>query len=218
MISFVLAILLTGSYVQGQSGAAKDFAQARTRMEVSAHTTLQHAIIQALHDSGIGGGVVTVDSACSTKFSEFYVPKGMRLPDAVDIIVAKDGQHAWRLSNGAILVFPKTGVPQVLQTKIGHVHISDAKNFTLALDELIQTNEVRQALAHANAFVRAPEPGFQKLNASGAPVAKRPIDLADVSLVEALNTLARDESNAIWFYRESLCDGRTSVQLDFVSK
>lgn len=186
--------------------------------EISERMTMEEAFTKILRNTGVSGGIATVESGCALETNDFYLPKGMYLSTALDVLSAKDGHHAWKPGKGIIEVFPKEGIPQLLKTKIIHVHISNRKNLTMAVDELLGTTELQKGLAQLNALVRPPEPGFQKLNTVDEMHSKIPMDLDDISLIEALNSLAAAEGNLVWSYREVNCDGHIVVHLDFISR
>jgi hypothetical protein len=218
-ITILIAWLLLGWLpVQVETPTSNDIAQAHMVTEVSEHTSLQEAVAKALRDTGVSAGVVTVENGCSVTSHDFYLPKGIRLSDAMDSLTTKDGRHRWQVSKGVIIVLPTDGVPAVLETKISHIQISDKKNLTLAVDELLQSKEVRGTIALTKAFVRSPEPGFQKLNTAGSPTTKEPLDLTNVSLTDALNELALAQTSAVWSYSELACNGRRMLKLEFLTK
>jgi hypothetical protein len=216
MLSILLSSWLSG---QTQTQPATDGDQARTVAEVSENTTTQAVVTKVIRDTGMSAGVATVENTCTATPHEFYVPKGIHISDAMDNVIATDGHHKWQLfANGVVMVIPKDGIPALLLTKISRVHISNRKNLTLAVDELLRTDEIKLEVAGKKAFVKGPEPGFQKLQKPTSQAVEEPIDLTDVSLIEALNVLASGQMNSVWFYNERDCAGRKIIQLDFVGK
>jgi hypothetical protein len=219
MTSLILAIILNGWLVsQAHANPAQDIGQAQTVAELSEHTTTQEAVVKVVRGTGISAGIASVDSSCSAALYDFYLPRGMSISDAMDKLTATDGHHKWQISDGVIMVFPNRGIPSPLQTKINHVHISNKKNLTLAVNELLQTVEVRESFSRLKVFVQSPELGFQKLDRSISRTSEEPIDLTNISLGTALNVLATEQTNAVWSYNERVCGERKMVRLEFISK
>jgi len=219
MLSILLSMLSQRSpSPQGNQESGNVIAQVHTTKEVSEKTTLPNAFGQALYNSGLSGGVVTLTKGCEVAAKDFHVPAGMQLSSALDALAVTDGGHRWSLEKGAVLLLPTEGVPKLLQTRIRSIRIRDRNNLNLAASQLLQANEVRDAAFALALTELSPEIGFQKLTKSPSVIQENPLDFANISLLDALNTLASGHTNAIWSYAEFNCNGRKTARLDFISK
>ena len=213
-----MLLVISGVSAQVPQESYVKVSLAHTAVEFSEHTSLTNAFAKVLYGTGVSGGIATVENICGTKFYDFHIPNGMRLSDALDALMAKDERYTWKPMKGTAIVLPKNGMPNLLKTRIKYVRVSDRNNLTLALNELLRTKEVAMAIVNLKAIARSPEVGFQKLNKAETPSEKTPIDFTNISLVDALNSLASEHTHAVWSYDENGCDGQKSVKLDFISK
>jgi hypothetical protein len=63
------------------------------------------------------------------------------------------------------------------------------------------------------------EPGFSQLLPAGVPKPQpHPLSLHDVSLLDALNSVAAEHGSAIWSYTEFDCAGRKNLRIEFISR
>jgi hypothetical protein len=216
------SLLAIASGIQRQSagvrGTDTNMAHIQAARDVSEKTTLQNALVETLQGTGVSGGVVSLTQSCEAVAKDFHISKGTQLAQALDTLVATDGKHSWSLEKGAVVLIPTGGLPPLLQTKIQEVRIQDKNNLTLAVTELFQVKPVRDAVSTLRLEPLSPEIGFQKLNRSNFKPEEQPLIIRDVSLAEALNSLALEHGGAVWSYVEADCGGRRTVRIDFISK
>jgi len=214
----LLAIAL-GIQPQGPSVPTDtNIAHIQAARDISEKTTLQNALVETLQGTGVSGGVVTVAQSCESVVHDFRISKGTNLSQALDALIATDGGHSWYLEKGAVFLVPTAGLPPLLQTRIAEAQFQDKNDLTLAITELLQVKAVRDALSTLQLKALPPEIGFQKLNRSNSKPEKQPLVVRDVSLAQALNSLALEHGGAVWSYAESACGGRRTVRIDFISK
>jgi len=211
----LLAIALE---IQPQGATVPTDLNIQAARDISGKTTLQNALVATLQGTGVSGGVVTVTQSCEAVVHDFRISKGTSLPQALDALVATDGGHSWSLEKGAVFLVPTAGLPPLLQTRIAEAQFQDKNDLTLAITELLQVKAVRDALSTLQLKALSPEIGFQKLNRSNSKPEKQPLVVRDVSLAQALNSLALEHGGAVWSYVEADCGGHKTVRIDFISK
>jgi len=219
VISISLLAIALG--IQPQSISVRTdakMAHIQAARDISEKTTLQNVLVETLQGTGVSGGVVTVTQSCEAVVHDFRISKGTNLPQALDALVAADGRHSWSLEKGAVFLIPTAGLPPLLQTKIAEAQIQDKNDLTLAVTELLQVKAVRDALSALQLKALSPEIGFQKLNRSDSKAEKQPLVIRDVSIAEALSSLALEHGGAVWSYVESDCGNRRTARIDFISK
>lgn len=216
----LLGVQKTVAQQIGQQAAEKrDIGDIRTTAHVSEVMTIQEAFYRVISGTGVSGGLVTLKKNCSDdKPHEFHIPNGLLLRDALASLAATDKGHKWAVQDGVVLLLPVNGAPEILDTKISTVHLTDKTNLPLALDELLQTKEVRKAIAVLSLTVRPGEIGFQKLNGAASPHKAEPLDLNDVSLIGAINVLAREQGGAMWEFTQQNCGGHSNVRVEFTRR
>jgi len=215
MATSLLAIALE---IQPQGATVPTDLNIPAARDISGKTTLQNALVETLQGTGVSGGVVTVTQSCEAVVHDFRIAKGTSLPRALDALVATDGGHSWSLEKGAVFLVPTAGLPPLLQTRIAEAQFQDKNDLTLAITELLQVKAVRDALSTLQLKALSPEIGFQKLNRSNSKPEKQPLVVRDVSLAQALNSLALEHGGAVWSYVEADCGGHKTVRIDFISK
>jgi len=212
-------LIMAASYLQKPPEQPRpDIGEAQTSREISDKTALQNAFVQVLADTGFSGGVITVTHGCQMDAKRFHIPKGMRLPHALDELTASDGKHEWRMFNRAVVVFPTEGMPALLQTRIQEIQIQDKNNLTLAVNELLQAKPIRDEIAVLRLQLISPEIGFQQLTRGEPKPEPQPFLLRDTSLFDALNRIATEHGNAAWSYDEFDCKGNKRLRLDFIAR
>jgi hypothetical protein len=218
MLVISISLLAIALEIQPQGATVPTDVNIQAARDISAKTTLQNALVETLQGTGVSGGVVTVTQSCETAVNDFRVSKGTSLPQALDALVATDGGHSWSLEKGAVFLVPTAGLPPLLQTRIAEAQFQDKNDLTLAITELLQVKAVRDALSMLQLKALSPEIGFQKLNRSNSRPEKQPLVVRDVSLAQALNSLALEHGGAVWSYVEADCGGHKTVRIDFISQ
>src|SRR5205807_2286348 len=179
----------------------------RTVHEVLEKTSLEYAFALLLMNTGLPGGIATA-GGCQPELFDFNIPPGMELPQALDALIAAQKTHSWTLIKGAVVLLPRL-TPQLLQTRISNIRITDINNLNLAVDELTKAKRVDETRAALGLVWASPEIGFYSLR----PKEPRPLVLTDVTLLDALTEIANQHGRTIWRYSESTCNGRKSARL-----
>lgn len=216
-LSYAALWPINGSATQSEKPAA--FAELKTTAATSGVLTIREAFQQVMSSAGLSGGLISWANDCpADKAQEFYIPSGMMLSDALNSIVSTDKAHTWAFQDGGVVLLPLQGIPDLLNTKISAVHITDKNNLPLAMDELLQTVEVKQVAARRGLNLHQGEIGFQKLEKPGSPHHPQSLDLNTLSLLDAVNTIARDRGGVIWEYSQKRCNLHADVRLEFATR
>lgn len=198
--------------------AKPNIADSHTTLELSRKTTLSEAVVTVLYNTGLAGGIVSKEK-CEVASKDFYVPAGMPLSQALDKITVTDAHHRWLVTPGGIALIPTDGLPALLQTHIDDIKIKDTNNLTLAVDQITQTTAIKDMISTLKLTLLSQEPGFSQLLPAGAPKPEpRPLSLHDVSLLDALNSIAAEHGSAIWSYMEFACAGKRNLRIEFISR
>lgn len=173
-------------------------------------TTVQ-AFTRTLGYSGIQGGVVGIGACEQDSLKHIWRPMGSKVRDVLDSIVLADPRYRWEYREGVVNLLPVSGVPALLSVRIGELQVADATDPDAALDRLRRLPEVKKAMANLNLnwamdlFVKMVETRPKK----------RDVRIKDATVLETLNTIAREFPHAIWYYSEFHCDGRDEVLMKF---
>jgi hypothetical protein len=169
------------------------------------------AVAKILRYAKIPGGVVRVMSCGEIAKSSFNVA-GMTVPEALNYVLSFDKAYTWKFQDGAINVFPTAAVPDLLTVQINKLVVTDgnvlasAVTSTLLADPQVKTRAAELKLKRAvQSF------GLQTV---GEPTIR--IDLHEVSVQQALNSIALKHGTAVWQYTEIHCGNENEFGVDWV--
>lgn len=177
-----------------------------------------NALTTALSTAGVPGGIATV-TGCGEDVRYGFPSPGATLRDALNAIVATNPEYAWRLENGLINVFPRSGDPLFLALRISQLKVSEARSLDEALSEILALPEVQGRVVQLHMSEGYRRIGMSDLRRPGsAPINERrySISLRNVTLREALNAIARLHGRAVWEYRERHCNDKTEFQIQLL--
>jgi hypothetical protein len=175
-------------------------------------STLQ-AFSKALFQAGAPGGIVRTSGCEGDGVTHRWQPLGSSLRDVLDGIVNTDPKYRWDAEKEVINAIPVTGEPELLRTHIREFKVQDAVWPGSTLSSLFSTPEVKASLDRLglNEALKAgsfPVPRARKVGHT--------VQCNNVSLREALNSIARAFGNAVWFYKEDHCNGKDQYSIDFI--
>jgi hypothetical protein len=176
------------------------------------------AVRDILSTAGTYGGAAVLDR-CADHHRIAYrnTAHATTLKDALDAVVVAAPSYRWTLSDeGAIDLLPVGKLPPLLETEIHHFDWDLNRPMVTALADLSATHEVRQRKLELNLI----QWGHGGLSAVpiGGPVEK-PRDwrhVEHVSLLSALNAIARSYGNGVWVYSECRHADNVAIQLTSV--
>lgn len=210
--SFALA------YGQKNGPARNELAADRLghRIEVIEATdiTTSEAFFKAMSAARAPGGIVRVAGCDPDPVIQSWRPMTTTLRDMLDWVVRSDPQYGWQFDAGAINLIPKAGEPPLLATQIRSLREKDATSVEALLSRLHSLPEVRSKinelqLSEALRIMIAPVPLKQNQR-------RYSIDVKNVTVREALNSIARAHGSAVWEYKERRCDGKAEFSINFV--
>jgi hypothetical protein len=142
-------------------------------------------------------------------------PHGTTLREVLDSITSGDPRYVWRMHNGAVNLEPLKGIPALLKTYL-KTYDSQDTDAVSAVTFLSSLPEVARAAAELGLTQNVMGPGLGSM-AQGPPPRKKPlgIRLHDVTLLDALNAIARANTHGVWTYRETHCGSIRQFNLSF---
>jgi len=163
------------------------------------------AFEEALQVSGVPGGAALVEG-CADEPKAMVHPDGATLRQVLDSIISGDSHYVWRMHKGVVNLEPANGVPALLKM---HLKTYDSKDLTDAISAVTFMSSlpaVARAAAGLGLTHNALGPGLGAMGQS-APSPQKPLGvrLHDVTVLDALNTIARANKHGVWTYRETNC-------------
>jgi hypothetical protein len=176
-----------------------------------------NALTSALRAAEAPGGIASV-GYCGEDATYPFGQSGPTLGDVLREIVRTNPHYTWRVKNGVVNVYPVEGDPALLKLVIGRIDIRKVYSVDDAVGRLFSLPEVQKRIRELNltpGFVRL---GMSDLSRSGISVTAKEqhYDLRNVTVREALNSIARRHGKAVWRYRENSCNGKTEFQIQFL--
>src|SRR5258708_10374105 len=155
----------------------------------------------ALLISGVPGGVAFVEG-CSDQPLPMVHPHGTTLREVLDSITAGDSGYVWRMYEGVVNVEPLQGGPALLRIHLKAYNSRDLTDAGSAVTFLSSSPEVTRAATKIGLAHNVSGSALSGM-AQGPQPPKKPlaIRLHDVTLLEALNAIARANKHGDWIYR-----------------
>jgi hypothetical protein len=168
----------------------------------------------ALQVSGVPGGVAFVEG-CSDQPEQMVHPHRTTLREVLDSIVSGDIRYVWRMRKGAVNLEPLKGVPALLRMHL-ETYDSQDTDAVSAVTFLSSLPEVARAAAKLGLTHNVLGPGLGGMTQGPRPP-KEPlgIRLHDVTLLDALNAIARANKHGVWTYRETHCGSIHQFNVSF---
>ena len=117
------------------------------------------------------------------------------LTDILNAIVQSSKKYQWRQTDRFVEVWPSAGGNPLLETRISRFNVKDLSALE-AFDQLLNLPEVQASMTNLNLKRRAPDVSPGKVSS-----ARFSVNLAGVSLREALNRIAQESHIEIWIFR-----------------
>lgn len=170
---------------------------------------------EAAVQSGVPGGVAFLEG-CPHEPKPTVHPYGTTLREVLDSITSRDSHYMWRMHEGVLNLEPIKGAPALLRT---HLKTYDSGNLTNAVSATMFLSSLPEvARAAAGLGLTYSQLGFGLGGiALGPPPPKKPlgIRLHDVTLLDALNAIARASKRGVWAYRETHCGSVHQLNISF---
>ena len=163
------------------------------------------AFEEALQVSGVPGGAALVEGCADEPLPTVH-PYGTTLREVLDSITSRDSHYMWRMHEGLVNLESVKGAPAILRT---HLKTYDSGNLTdavSAVTSLSSSPEVARAAAGLGLTYNQLGPGLGGIAlGSSSPKKTLGVRLHDVTLLDALNAIARANKHGVWIYRETHC-------------
>ena len=169
----------------------------------------------ALMLSGVPEGVAFVQG-CSDQPEPIVHPHGTTLREVLDSITAGDSRYVWKMKGAVPNLEPSRGVPALLRIHLKFYDSRDLTDAASAVTFLSSSPEVTRAAAKIGLAHNVSGSALSGL-AQGPPPPKKPlgIRLQNVTLLEALNAIARANKHGVWRYRETHCGSVHQFDVSF---
>jgi hypothetical protein len=165
--------------------------------------------------SGVPGGVAFLEGCPDQPLPKVH-PHGTTLRDALDGITAGDPSYAWRIRNGVVNLEPSRGLPALLRIHLTTYDSRDLTDAISAVTFLSSSPEVTRAATRLELAQNVLNPGLGGVAPGPAPPKKLlAIRLHNVTLLDALNAIARVNKHGVWTYRETHCRSIHQFNLSF---
>jgi len=173
------------------------------------------AFQDALEVSGVPGGVAFVEG-CADEPKLVVHPHGTTLRQVLDSIVSADPHYVWRIREGVLNAQPAKGLPALLETHLKTYDSGELTDAVSAVTVLSSSPDVASAGTRLGLTHNVLGPGLGGM-AQGSPQPKKPLGLRlhDVTLLDALNTIARANKHGVWTYRETQCGPVHQFKISF---
>jgi hypothetical protein len=216
ILSLLVAATLGHASIQ-DNDSAPVLDRVVTETEMS-DTLLEEAFSHLLISQHATGGMALVFTCSSDgeiprpKFSFNF--SGGTIREALDQIVQKDDNYQWKEINQQIILYPRQGMPDLLNTMIGHFEIDgQQKKYTLAAASsgVLGLTEVKKRRSE----LQFEGPGLQ-LNIGGIDqltLLKSKVSVKNATMYQTLNAIARANGVGVWRYAEVHCDGEHLVNV-----
>src|SRR5580698_8542151 len=182
--------------------------------------TSADAIAALLTQAQAPGGIISAYGACTAPGTEHISVSPGTLQQGLDYISMVDPSRKWTLKDGVILVGHDTANGTILNTVIRSIDISPNDALSLVAQRLLQTVETQTAIKEANLDEMIPPLGLSPIKPSeetssrkSAPPSKH---FENVTLEQALNSLAAMHGNAVWHFEQFKCGAKSSFRISWI--
>lgn len=221
ILTALIAITMCASGLVGQNSqrlSCDELKQRHVRGVDLADVTVTNALTRILNVARAPGGVVTI-TACGVVATSSLTPIGPTLSDALDSIVIAQPTYRWYIDQGVVNLVPSDNGPQLLDVKVAEFEIKPSETVDALLEKLLMTPEVQHGIAR---FELTRQIGLGSLERPGVKRVKEDDRLTlryqNLTVQEALNTIARTHGSAVWSYREQHCNSDDKFLIAFLAQ
>lgn len=189
-------------------------------VELKAHRgTSVEAAVALLTQANVTGGIVSRPQACASPRERDLSLSKTTLEKGLEYLSSESDFRSWVFMNGQIVVGNDALTDTLLDVSLNDADLEMDQPLSLSTQQLLRSKQVRAKIAKLGIEDLGPALGFGKLNTSRprpkAPAVKR---LRNVSLYQALNSLAAENGHAVWLYEEFRCGKRFSFRIAWVAQ
>jgi hypothetical protein len=183
--------------------------------------TTPDILAQALIKAGVPGGIA-VRSGCGGLQSRFVNPDQTTLRGLLDAVAAAEPEYSWSIDDGVVNFVPRDSEPVLLKSTVSRLEVRGEEP-NEALQQLLALREVDTvARAELGPHTVTGGPYAFMMDGSKSERKKVYLSLTNVTVREALNSIARAHGSAVWILVKQegcgLGNGRKFFDLHFISK
>jgi hypothetical protein len=167
--------------------------------------SIRDVVVGAMRNAGISGGV-SVSYYCNGLSSGYPQTRTDTLRGILDTAVNADPRYAWEINNGTVNFLLQYNPPKFLEMTVSKFEVDDKEPFE-ALDQLLHLPEVRSHVSAEFARQAVSVTGTYPYNPNGAvkAVKRISVNVSNVTLREALNSIVRARGDLVWVLSTSDC-------------
>jgi len=221
------SVALVGLLLAG--GLPSLFSQPRTNDPLSQtvrlkldHVNTPDAVTQVLLDADLPGGISVVNY-CGGYATRDLRPSQNSVRGVLNAVVSTDPNYLWRVNEGVVNLSPRYTKNHFLETVIPKLELENVKTPDEALQALLAIPEVDRQATHELGS-RVAEGYAYGFSVNGPAVSERQssfsLALKDVTVRDALNSIAKSSGGGIWVLVKNECTNgnRKTYSLKFVHK
>jgi hypothetical protein len=184
--------------------------------------TTPDILVQALINSGVPGGIA-VTASCGGGFqTRFLHPTHATLRGVLDAVLSVEPEYSWNVDNGVVNFGQRDNEPLFLSSMVSRLEVRDVEP-NEALYQLLALFEVDKVARVQLGFRTVTGGPYAFMTNGSKPESKKlSLTLTNVTVREALNSIARAHGSAVWILvkRENcgLSNGQKFFDLHFISK
>jgi hypothetical protein len=217
----VLLILAAGSALAIQSqnsnkpNSVLDRHSEKTPLK---NAPISDVVVDALRQQNVPGGVA-VSYYCSGYENHSLRPTDDTLRSRIDAAVAAEPENTWSVDDGVVNMVPRYRELLFLKTIVPNLEIKEAVTTAEALDKLLAVPEVSKQATLELGIHTFGGGIYQALDLANPRNHKISLSLTNVTVLEALNAIARARGDGIWLLVDQQCPtptGRKFYSLRFM--
>ncbi|MGB2592607.1 MAG: hypothetical protein WBG02_02900 [Candidatus Acidiferrum sp.] len=210
---WLAAILLVLANASRVSGNDDDLLNKKLSLDAQKATAVNY-IISMLRQSGASGGIEEYDSGCGAE-PDMQIPAlNGTLGDGLSRMNQLAKSINWRTSDEELLVVKGSPESSILDTRIEQFTFNANAPPNKSTGAILASPAVSKSIAQQRLIVGSPELGFaQPRNQS-----ERKVVLKNVTMREALNSVAKSSHPRVWLFRQRTCDGHKNLTVSWVVK
>lgn len=160
------------------------------------------------------GGIV-LQRHCTISEPKIQVTRDLTsLESALKTIVRQDPAFIWSLHDEVANLIPIRYEPEIMRARIKRFSLDGDLNILLALEKLLRLPELKDNLDAVNLNKGIRYGGLS----SPREKPNLKFEIVDSTVRDILNEIVRRDGNAVWEYREMVCNGKTNATLELTSK
>lgn len=210
-----VATMVTMGSLWGQPDTQERRLTSNVELHQASITEATLAVLRSFHQPG--GIVTTMSGECAPERKSVFVPWGLDLKSALDIIVPRGSPWLWTQENAVVNVLPREKVPDVMNIKIASHQWNTRDHVRVSVGRLFSFDRVQSYLSErrlVSGLQLIVEAGKATRIVNGVPEVPtgEQHSLTDCTLLEALNRVVASYGR-VWMYREERCGGKAEYYL-----